>query len=437
MCYNFNMNLFDFRTSQNTKPLAERMRPMRLEDFVGQKHIVTQGSLLYRAIKADKLGSCIFYGPPGTGKTTLAHIIASSTDAEFSRLNAVSSGVADAKKVIESAKIAAEMYDKKTYLFLDECHRWSKSQSDCVLSAIEDGSIVFIGSTTENPYVSMTKAIVSRCRVFEFVALKNEEIAEALNRAVSTDQVLVGMSVVLTDEACSHFVWASNGDLRTAYNALELAAVTTQPNAEGNIVITKDIAEQSIQKKALSIDDSMYYDMLSAFCKSLRGSDASAALYWSTRLIEAGCDPMLIFRRLIAHSSEDVGMADSHALVVATSAMIAYQNMGAPEGLIPLNHAIIYVCCAPKSNSVVVSMAKAKDAVLQTKDDNVPHYLRDRSYPHPIDDGSSYKYVHDYGGWVEQQYLPDSIKDVKIFDPVDHGEEAHAFDWIKSKMHQK
>jgi len=426
------MDLFSFNNSV-LRPLSERMRPSRLEEFVGQSHVVAPGSLLYRAIKADKLGSCIFYGPPGTGKTTLAHIIASTTNSDFVKLNAVSSGVADAKKVIEDARKNLSMYNRRTYLLLDECHRWNKAQSDCVLAAIEDGSIVFIGSTTENPYVSMTKAIVSRCRIFEFFALKDDEIIGALQHAVATDKTLQNTGVEVTEDAYKHFAWAASGDLRTAYNALELAAVTTPPNADCRIVITREVAEQSIQRKALSVDDNMYYDMLSAFCKSLRGSDASAAMYWSTRLLEAGCDPLLIFRRVLAHASEDVGLADSQALVVASSALTAYLNMGAPEGLIPLSHAIIYVSSAAKSNSVVCAMDAAKEAVLKTKDDNVPHYLRDRSYPHPIDDGSEYKYVHNYGEWVEQQYLPDSIADCKIYVPSEHGDEKRIYEKMKDR----
>ena len=303
------MDLFEYANQQNDglKPLAERMRPQTLNEFIGQEHIVGEGSLLRRAIAADRLGSCIFYGPPGTGKTTLANIIAKNTNSHFEILNAVSSGVADAKRVIEEAKNRLMMYGKKTYLLLDECHRWNKAQSDSVLSAIEQGYIVFIGSTTENPYVSMTKAIVSRCRLFEFHSLTDKDVLKALNRAINDKRGLFDMNVVAEESALEHLAWASGGDVRTALNALELAAVTTSASADGAIHITKEIAAQSIQKRVLSISDDNYYDMLSAFCKSLRGSDSNAGLYWAMRLIDAGCDPLLIFRRIIAHSAEDVG----------------------------------------------------------------------------------------------------------------------------------
>ncbi len=400
-------NLFDFMdNTSKLAPLAERMRPTSLDDFVGQTHIVGKGKLLRRAIAADSLGSIIFYGPPGCGKTTLANIIANTTKADFVRLNAVSSGVAEAKKVIEDAKERLKMYGKKTYLMLDECHRWNKAQSDSVLAGIEQGYIVFIGSTTENPFISMTRAIVSRCRIFEFKKLNSQDIKQALNKALSDKENGLGnYEIKITDEALNHIVWASDGDLRTAYNALELAVVTTQPDSQGKIIINKNIAEESIQKKALSIDESMYYDMLSAFCKSLRGSDSDAAVYWAIRLIESGCDPMLIARRLIAHSAEDVGMADPMAQLMATSAMFAIQNIGMPEGRLPLVNSIIYVCEASKSNSVVNALDKAVELVNKSKDDIVPLYLRDANFK--VEKVEGYKYPHSFGGWVEQQYLPE------------------------------
>ena len=329
---------------ENTKrpPLAERMRPTNFDDFVGQEHIIGKGMLLRRAIEVGELGSCIFYGPPGTGKTTLANIVAKQLKGEFRKLNAVSSGVSDAKEIIREAENLKAMFGTQTYLLLDECHRWSKSQSDCVLEAIEKGSIVFIGSTTENPFTSMTRAIVSRCRVFEFKALEDSDVIRAMKRALEKDEALSKMPLKVDDEALKHFAWASSGDVRMALNALELAVLTTPFNKNKEIVITKDIAEQSIQKKALSIDENQYYDMLSAFCKSIRGSDTEGALYWSQRMLLAGIDPMIIARRLVAHSSEDIGMADSNALLLSTSAMYAVEKMGAPEGLIPLFHAIIY-----------------------------------------------------------------------------------------------
>lgn len=417
------MDLFEYANQQNDelKPLAERMRPQTLNEFIGQEHIVGEGSLLRRAIAADRLGSCIFYGPPGTGKTTLANIIAKNTNSHFEILNAVSSGVADAKRVIEEAKNRLMMYGKKTYLLLDECHRWNKAQSDSVLSAIEQGYIVFIGSTTENPYVSMTKAIVSRCRLFEFHSLTDKDILKALNRAINDKRGLLDMNVVAEEGALEHLAWASGGDVRTALNALELAAVTTSASADGAIHITKEIAAQSIQKRVLSISDDNYYDMLSAFCKSLRGSDSNAGLYWAMRLIDAGCDPLLIFRRIIAHSAEDVGMANPNALVVATSALTAYEKIGMPEGTLPLAEAIICVCESEKSNSVVIARDEAERAVQTVKKEAVPMYLRDVNYKQ--EKISGYKYPHDYGGYVEQQYLPDDLKDAKFYVPSDHGYE--------------
>lgn len=417
------MDLFEYANQQNDglKPLAERMRPQTLNEFIGQEHIVGEGSLLRRAIAADRLGSCIFYGPPGTGKTTLANIIAKNTNSHFEILNAVSSGVADAKRVIEEAKNRLMMYGKKTYLLLDECHRWNKAQSDSVLSAIEQGYIVFIGSTTENPYVSMTKAIVSRCRLFEFHSLTDKDVLKALNRAINDKRGLFDMNVVAEESALEHLAWASGGDVRTALNALELAAVTTSASADGAIHITKEIAAQSIQKRVLSISDDNYYDMLSAFCKSLRGSDSNAGLYWAMRLIDAGCDPLLIFRRIIAHSAEDVGMANPNALVVATSALTAYEKIGMPEGTLPLAEAIICVCESEKSNSVVIARDEAERAVQTIKKEAVPMYLRDVNYKQ--EKISGYKYPHDYGGYVEQQYLPDDLKDAKFYVPSDHGYE--------------
>lgn len=417
------MDLFEYANQQNDglKPLAERMRPQTLNEFIGQEHIVGEGSLLRRTIAADRLGSCIFYGPPGTGKTTLANIIAKNTNSHFEILNAVSSGVADAKRVIEEAKNRLMMYGKKTYLLLDECHRWNKAQSDSVLSAIEQGYIVFIGSTTENPYVSMTKAIVSRCRLFEFHSLTDKDVLKALNRAINDKRGLLDMNVVAEEGALEHLAWASGGDVRTALNALELAAVTTSASADGAIHITKEIAAQSIQKRVLSISDDNYYDMLSAFCKSLRGSDSNAGLYWAMRLIDAGCDPLLIFRRIIAHSAEDVGMANPNALVVATSALTAYEKIGMPEGTLPLAEAIICVCESEKSNSVVIARDEAERAVQTVKKEAVPMYLRDVNYKQ--EKISGYKYPHDYGGYVEQQYLPDDLKDAKFYVPSDHGYE--------------
>ena len=417
------MNLFDLIQKDNA-PLAERMRPTTLDEFAGQEHIVGKNSLLRRAILTDSLGSCIFYGAPGCGKTTLANIIANTTKSNFVKLNAVSSGIADAKKVIEDARLEKERYGIRTYLLLDECHRWNKAQSDCMLEAIEKGHIVFIGSTTENPFVSMTRAIVSRCRIFEFKPLSDSDIKNTLIRALSDKSKGLGnMNLKVDDEALDHFVWASDGDLRNALNALELAAKSTNPDENGVVNIDLTTAEQSSQKKSMSIDENMYCDMLSAFCKSLRGSDSDAALYWAERLIQAGCDPMLIIRRLVVHSSEDVGMADPQALVVATSALTAYQNIGLPEGKIPLYNAIIYVCEAPKSNSVVIAKYAVEEVVATRKDDKVPSYLMDKNYK--AQKISGYKYPHDFGGWVEQQYLPDTLKNERFYKPSDNGFEKY------------
>ena len=414
------MDLFDFNNNEEgAKPLAEKMRAETLDEFIGQKHIVAEGSLLRRAIRTDRLGSCIFWGPPGCGKTTLANIIAKTTRGNFIKLNAVQSGVADVKKAVEDARNALKLYGKRTYLLLDECHRFNKTQSDSLLPAIEQGTILFIGSTTENPYASMTPAIVSRCRVFEFKRLTEGEIAGALRAALTSPKGLAAYRASAEDAAIAHIARTAAGDLRMAYNALELAVPTTPPKEDGSITVTLADAEQSIQRKALSYNEDAYYDFLSAFCKSLRGSDSNAALYYAFRLIEGGCDPMLILRRLVVHASEDVGMADPNALVVATSAMVAFEHLGAPEGLIPLSNAIVYVCEAEKSNSVILAMDAAKRAAREVRDDAVPPYLKDNSYGSRQDKAQSarYKYPHNYGGWVRQQYLPDSLKDEVFYHP--------------------
>ncbi|MCL2847427.1 MAG: replication-associated recombination protein A [Firmicutes bacterium] len=429
------MDLFDFSKDNSSKknaPLADRMRPNTLNDFLGQEHILSKNSLLMRAISSDMLGSCIFYGPPGTGKTTLASIIASTTKGNFEKLNAVSSGVADAKAVIERAKQNQKMYGKKTYLLLDECHRWNKAQSDCVLSAIEDGSIIFIGSTTENPFVSMTRAIVSRCRIFELKGLADKDILAGLRRAISDKERGLGNFIIkISEEAIHHFAWGANGDLRSALNALELAVLSSQPEKDGSIDITLNVATQSTQKKAISVDENTYYDMLSAFCKSLRGSDPDASLYWAFRLCEAGCDPLLIYRRLLAHASEDVGMADSNALVVVMNAYLAFERMGYTEGSLPMAHAIIYVATAPKSNAVVMARTNAIDAVKSSGASEVPYHLRDRTYASVLDTGKQYIYPHTYGGYYkEQQYLPDSLVGQKLYSPTENGDENRVKDFL-------
>ena len=431
------MDLFDFNDNEEkAKPLAERMRATTLDDFVGQKHIVAEGSLLRRAIALDRLGSCIFWGPPGCGKTTLANVIAAKTNADFIKLNAVNAGVADVKKAVDRARDNLKMYNRRTYLMLDECHRFNKTQSDSLLPAIEQGTIVFIGSTTENPYASMTPAIVSRCRVFAFKALTVDDIRGALLKALKDKRKGLGAySATVEESALDHIAEMAGGDLRTAYNALELAVLTTPPQADGSIHVTLADAEQSIQRKALSYNEDLYYDLLSAFCKSLRGSDANAALYYAMRLIEGGCDPVLILRRLIVQSAEDVGMADPQALVVATSALTAFQNIGYPEGLIPLSEAIIYVCEADKSGAVKNAMFAAQKDAREMRDDAVPAYLRDVSYGsrEMKEARAKYLYPHDFGGWVKQQYLPDSLKDRVYYTPTQNGYEKIVHETRKRK----
>ena len=422
------MDIFDFNTAPNmSRPLADRMRAETLDEFLGQKHIVNKNSLLFRAIRADKLGSCIFFGPPGSGKTTLANIVSRETKGNFVKLNAVTSGVADVKKVAEEARNTLRMFGKKTYLLLDECHRFNKAQSDSLLPAIESGDIIFIGSTTENPYISMTPAIVSRCALFELKKLSDDDIKEGLLRALSSEKGLKHMNIKLDEDALSHFVFAANGDLRSAYNFLELAALSTYPDKDGVVHITEKDAEESSQRRVISVDETLYYNMLSAFCKSLRGSDPDAAVYYSERLIAAGCDPLLIARRVIAHSAEDVGLANPNALVVATSAYTALEKLGLPEGRLPLTEAIIYVCLSEKSNSVVKAMDLAHADATKICDDDVPQHLR--NYHYTADEKKSaaakpYLYPHDFGGYVKQQYLPDKLKDKEYYFKGQNGEES-------------
>lgn len=403
-------------------PLAERMRARSLDEFVGQTHIVGENSLIRRALKVNRLGSLIFYGPPGVGKTTLAYIIASTLKLDYVKLNAVSSGVGDAKKTIEQAKHNFELTGKSTILILDECHRWSKAQSDSVLEAIERGYIIFIGTTTENPHISLTPAIVSRCRVFKFKPLEVSDIKDALLIALKDKERGFGkLNVKIDVEALTHFAVFCSGDLRSAYNALELAVSTTSADKDGIIHIDKLVASQCIQQPVISVDENMYYDMLSAFCKSLRGSDSDAALYYAFRLIKAGCDPLLICRRLIAHASEDVGMADSNASLMAMVAMNAIKNLGMPEGEIPLAHAIIYVAEAEKSNSVIIALNSAKYDAENNPDDNIPEHLK--NYHYDEKNPPKYKYPHDYGGYVKQQYLPNKLKSREYYKPLSNGRE--------------
>ncbi len=424
------MTLFDFAQDQSRtsgQPLADRMRPKTLDDFIGQEHIVGPGRLLRRAIMADKLTSSIFYGPPGCGKTSLASVIARMTKASFVRMNAVTSGVADVREVLKEADERRRMYGKATYLLLDECHRWSKAQSDSILPAIEEGLIRFIGSTTENPMIAMTPAIVSRCRVFAFEPLTEKDIETALRRAIADEADGLGaMNVTVDDDALRHWIRSSSGDIRMALNALELAALTT-PTVGGQIHITLEIAEDSIQKPVIKVDESLYYDMLSAFCKSLRGSDSDAALLWCSRLLYAGCDPRLIARRIIAHASEDVGLANPQAMLTAVAAAQALEFIGLPEARLPLTQAIITVCESEKSNSVVLAMERAQADAERGQLGQVPEHLRDSHYAghERINDTSGYLYPHDFPGhWVRQNYMPEGFENTVYYRPGTLGYEA-------------
>mgnify|MGYP004647226413 FL=1 len=422
------MTLFEQNENANA-PLADRMRPRTLDEFFGQEQIVGKGRLLRRAIEADRLTSSIFYGPPGCGKTTLASIIARQTNAAFVKMNAVTSGVADVREELKKAADRRAMYGRPTYLLLDECHRWSKAQSDSILPAMESGLIRFIGSTTENPMISMTPAIVSRCRVFAFEPLSNADVEQALLRAVQDQERGLGaMHVDLDEDALRHIAHVANGDVRTALNALELAALTT-PTVGGRVHITLPIAEESIQKPIVRCDDTLFYDMLSAFCKSLRGGDCDAALLWFSRLLYAGADPRMLARRIIAHASEDVGLANPIAMLQAVAAGQALEMIGMPEAKLPLTQAILAVCTSPKSNSVVMAIDAAMADAEKGGFGPVPPHLRDASYHGNerlgVKTGSEYLYPHDYPGhWVAQQYLPDDRRDARYYTPSDQGHEA-------------
>ena len=417
------------KSMEASAPLADRMRARTLDEFIGQEEIVGKGRLLRRAIEADRLTSCIFYGPPGCGKTTLAAVIAGTTRGAFEKLNAVTSGVADVRAVLEKAQSRLHETGKPTYLLLDECHRWNKAQSDSILPAIEKGTIRFIGSTTENPMIAMTPAIVSRCRIFCFHALGREEVKEGMRRALREERGLKRMGVTVDEDALEHIASVANGDLRSALNALELAALTTPPDADGQIRITLQEAEESIQKPVLRCDESLYYDMLSAFCKSLRGSDADAALAWFARLVYAGVDPRLIVRRMIAHASEDVGLANPSALLQAVAAMEALQYNGMPEARLNIAQAIIAICKSPKSNSVCLAVEAAMADAQRGGFGAVPAHLRDTHYRgHERLSGekdAQYLYPHDFPGhYVAQEYMPEELRGRVYYRPSNMGEDV-------------
>ena len=391
-------------------PLADRMRPRTLAEFIGQSQIVGEGKLLRRAIEADRLTSSIFWGPPGTGKTTLASIIAETTRAAFAKLNAVTSGVADVREVLKAAEERLKLYGQPTYLLLDECHRWSKAQSDSILPAIERGVIRFIGSTTENPMIAMTPAIVSRCRLFRFERLTAEDVKTAIQRAIADRERGYGdMDVRIDEDALDHIVRVANGDVRSALNALELAVLTTPMEGDGSTHITLAIAEESIQSRVMQMDESLLYDMLSAFCKSLRGSDSDAALAWFARMIYGGVDPRIVMRRVIVHASEDVGMANPMAMQQAVAAYQALEAVGMPEARLSIAQAIIAVCESPKSNAVLMAVERAIADAEKGGFQPVPQHLRDTHYrgAEKLGSGDGYKYVHDYPGhFVAQEYRP-------------------------------
>ncbi|MDL2289376.1 replication-associated recombination protein A [Clostridia bacterium OttesenSCG-928-F22] len=421
------MDLFSENLAKRA-PLADRMRPRTLDEFVGQQHVVGKGKLLRRAIEADTLQSSIFFGPPGCGKTTLASIIANSTNSLFAKANAVTTGVKEVREIIAEAEYQLKAFGKATYFLLDECHRWSKAQSDSILPSLEKGIIRFIGSTTENPMVSMTSAIVSRCRLFQFYALSKEDIQATVRQALQDKERGLGnMNVSLDDDALEHITIIANGDARSALNALELAALTTPPAQDGSVHITLEVAEESIQRKVMQVDETQFYDMLSAFCKSLRGSDSDAALSWFARLIYAGVDPRIIARRLIAHASEDVGMANPNAMVQAVTAAQSLETIGMPEARLSLAQAIIYICESPKSNSVLTAITAAMQDAESDIDTPVPLHLRDTSYygASKLGNGKGYKYAHNYPGhYVEQQYAPDSVVGKTYYQPSAQGNEA-------------
>ena len=426
------MDLFDYmraNTMEKESPLASRMRPTTLDEVVGQKHIIGKDKLLYRAIKADKLGSVIFYGPPGTGKTTLAKVIANTTSARFEQINATVAGKKDMEEIVKNAKDSIGMYGQKTILFVDEIHRFNKSQQDYLLPFVEDGTITLIGATTENPYFEVNNALLSRSRIFELKPLEKQDIRELVMRAVyDTEKGMGTYSADITDAAADFLADGANGDARAALNAVELGILTTDKSDDGKIHITIDVAAECIQKRVVRYDHDgdNHYDTISAFIKSMRGSDPDAAVYYLARMLYAGEDVKFIARRIMICASEDVGNADPNALVVAVSAAQAVERIGMPESQIILSQAAAYVATAPKSNAAYMGIAKAMKTVADTRTMPVPAHLQDRHYKgaEKLGHGLGYKYAHDYPNhYVTQQYLPDGMEGMRFYEPSENGYE--------------
>ena len=434
------MDLFDYmraNTMEKESPLASRLRPTTLEEVVGQQHIIGKDKLLYRAIKADKLGSVIFYGPPGTGKTTLARVIANTTSANFSQINATAAGKKDMEEIVKEAKDALGMYGKKTILFVDEIHRFNKGQQDYLLPFVEDGTLILIGATTENPYFEVNGALISRSRVFELKSLENDDIKELIRRAVYDREKGMGSyDAVIEEDALEFLSDVSNGDARAALNAIELGVMTTERNAEdGKIHIDMEVAQECIQKRAVRYDKNgdNHYDTISAFIKSMRGSDPDAAVYYLARMIYAGEDLTFIARRIMICASEDVGNADPQALVVAVSAAQAAERIGLPEAQIILSQAVTYVASAPKSNAACVAIFEALQAVKDHKTMPVPVHLQDSHYKGAakLGHGQGYLYAHDYpNNYVKQQYMPDGMAETEFYRPTENGYEKKIKDHL-------
>lgn len=439
------MDLFEYMrntTMEKESPLASRLRPTTLEEVVGQQHIIGKDKLLYRAIKADKLSSIIFYGPPGTGKTTLAMVIANTTSALFTQLNATTSGKKDMEQVITDAKNNRGMYGKKTILFVDEIHRFNKSQQDYLLPFVEDGTVILIGATTENPYFEVNGALISRSIIFELKPLQKEDIRNLLTRAVTDSEKGLGSyRAVLEEDALEFLSDISNGDARSALNAIELGVLTTKRSEDGLIHITLDVAEECIQKRVVRYDKGgdNHYDTVSAFIKSMRGSDPDAAIYYLARMLYAGEDITFIARRIMICAAEDVSNADPNALVVATSAAQAVERLGMPEARIVLAQAASYVACAPKSNSAYVAIDKALDYVKREKTPRIPTHLMDAHYggASKLGHGVGYQYAHDFPNhYVKQQYLPDEVVGETFYELSDNGYEKTIKEYFNKIKHE-